>query len=241
MQMQQQQFQILLEVIKNQKGKEEKENGIMPKIIEKILNKPEMLITISGPLFKFLKNTFSKKDELIELIRLAKDDAELKEVALELVSAKYGGSGNFLDKLLSNPEILSRTLEIVNKVLKSKNLPPISESENINPNPSNTETEIEMEEKGVGNILEIANNILEAFEEQKKSPEEVYQLLKPSEKEGLKILCMEYGVENAKELLELIASIPAPKFLLQGYLEGIKKHKEKVNLLLKLLLGKKEE
>jgi len=166
--MQQQQFQILLEVIKNQKGKEEKENGIMPKIIEKILNKPEMLITISGPLFKFLKNTFSKKDELIELIRLAKDDAELKEVALELVSAKYGGSGNFLDKLLSNPEILSRTLEIVNKVLKSKNLPPISESENINPNPSNTETEIEMEEKGVGNILEIANNILEAFEEQKK-------------------------------------------------------------------------
>jgi hypothetical protein len=52
---------------------------------------------------------------------------------------------------------------------------------------------------------------------------------------------MEYGVENAKELLELIASIPAPKFLLQGYLEGIKKHKEKVNLLLKLLLGKKEE
>jgi len=119
LQMQQQQFSMMLELMKaNIPTKREK--SAIEKALEKLLSNPQILLTVGGGAWKVLRKALNSKDELLELLKIAKDDPEIKEMAVSILGAKYGTGGSLLDKILGDPSLLGKTLEIIDKALSAR-------------------------------------------------------------------------------------------------------------------------
>jgi len=86
MQMQQQNMQMLVELLRNEK----REKGGLEGILEKLLSNPKVLFAAGGGIWKLLQKALSNKNELLELLKVAKDDPEIKQLAVEVIGAKYG-------------------------------------------------------------------------------------------------------------------------------------------------------
>jgi len=246
MEMQRQNFQMMLEMMKGQMEvlkNQGRERGIFESALEKVFSNPEVLLAAGGGAWKLLSKILSKKDEVIELVKLAKDDPELKELAVSILGAKYGGTGGILERVLSNPEILTKTLEIINKSLEAKTLGqnPTTvmkrELQKISPQPitQNSQQQAETpEEVSVQEIIAVGTKILSLADEGKTS-EEIVNALSQKEIDILLHIIEKYDVNNHERLIEILGNLPVPSFAISGYIDAIKKHSEVIDQIFSII------
>lgn len=247
MQMQQQQFQLLLQTLKG-----EKRENFIDKFIDKVLSNPAVLMSAGGAIWKLARKALSNKNELLELIRVAKDDPELKEMAVSILGSKYGASAGILDKIVSNPEILSKTLEIVNKALTARaagmNPVPIMKKEIRKLSTAVGKTKgAEFRDKpemrgesvsmGIQEIVAVGTRILD-MAENGKSAIEIWDSMNDEEIDILVSLVDEYGMKTADDMVSVLEGLPVPKFTIAGYVEAIKRHRQVVDELLSYCVAK---
>ncbi|WP_457678655.1 hypothetical protein [Thermovibrio sp.] len=245
MQMQQQQFQLLLQTMKEQK----RESSFVEKFIDKVLANPAVLMGAGSGILKLLKNILGKRDELIELVKLAKDDPEIKEVAVSILGSKYGASSGVIDRILSNPELLNKTLEIVNKALaireagqnplpevkrelrKMAGAPVKGSSGNPQLNPQSAVDNKEAVEVQVQEVIALGTKILE-LAERGADAGAIWEVLDDREVDILAAVVDQYGIRDAEGLVRFLESLPVPRFTVAGYIETIRRHKALVDELL---------
>ncbi|SNR83210.1 hypothetical protein [Desulfurobacterium atlanticum] len=242
LQMQQQQFQLLLQTLKGEK----RESSFIDKFVDKVLSNPAVLMSAGGAVWKLLQKAISSKNELLELIRVAKDDPELKELAVQAVGAKYGGAGGLIDKVLSNPELLNKTLEIVNKALSVKaagrNPVPVIKKEIRKLSPSvdkpvekstNMGEVVNNGQNGIGiqEIVAVGTRILQ-MAESGRSAVEIWNSLSDEEIDIFVTLVDGYGMKTADDMVKVLEGLPVPRFTIAGYIEAINRHKQVVNELI---------
>jgi len=243
MQMQQQQFQLLLQTMKEQK----RESSIVDKFIDRVLANPAVLMGAGSGLLKLLKNVLGKKDELIELVKLAKDDPEIKEMAVSVLGAKYGASGGIIDRILGNPELLNRTLEIVNKALTlreagqnpiptvKRELRELAGAPQVS-NPQSTpepavDNQADQEVVQVQEVIAIGTKVLE-LAERGADTGAIWEALSDREIDILVALVDQYQIRDAEGLVGFLESLPVPRFTIAGYVEAIRRHRQVVDELL---------
>ena len=257
MQMQQQQFQLLLQTLKP----ERKESSFVEKFIDKVLSNPAVLMSAGGGLWKLLQKALANKNELLELLRVAKDDPEIKQLAVEVIGAKYGAGGGLVDRLLGNPELLNKTLEIVNKALEAKAVghnptavmkrelrelagAPRKEvtvsgtggSSPVVSNPQSTQVKAvdNQEVVGVQEIIAVGTKILE-LAERGANAQQIWEALNDREVDILIAVTEEYGIEDVEGLVKLLESLPVPRFTVAGYIEAIRRHRQVIDELISYL------
>ena len=256
MQMQQQQFQLLLQTLKP----ERKENSLLEKFMDKVLANPAVLISAGAGAWKLLQKALSNKNELLELIKVAKADPELKELAIQAVGAKYGAGGGIIDRILSNPELLNRTLEIVNKALTIREagqnpIPAVKKelrelagaprkevtvsgtggnSPVSNPQSTVPVSVDNQEVIGVQEIIAVGTKILE-LAERGANAQQIWEALSDREVDILIAVTDEYGIEDAEGLVKLLESLPVPRFTVAGYIEAIRRHRQVIDELISYL------
>ena len=256
MQMQQQQFQLLLQTLKP----ERKESSFVEKFIDKVLSNPAILMSAGGGIWKLLQKALANKNELLELLRVAKDDPEIKQLAVEVIGAKYGAGGGLIDRLLGNPELLNKTLEIVNKALEAKAVghnptavmkrelrelagaprkegavPGTGGSSPVsNPQSTITKPVDNQEVIGVQEIITVGTKILE-LAERGANVQQIWEALSDREIDILIAVTDEYGIEDAEGLVKLLESLPVPRFTVAGYIEAIRRHRQVIDELISYL------
>jgi len=226
MEMQKQQFQLLLETMKGSK----KESSLIDKFIDRVLANPAVLMGAGSGLLKLLKNVLGKKDELIELVKLAKDDPEIKEMAVSVLGAKYGAGGGIIDRILGNPELLNKTLEIVNKALTLREagqnpLPAVKRElrelagkregapqAKYNPKTSNPQSTPHpavdnQEVVQVQEVIAIGTKILE-LAERGAGAEAIWEALSGREVDVLVAVVDQYGIRDAEGLIGFLEGLP---------------------------------
>jgi hypothetical protein len=235
--MQKEQFELLIR--KNPK----KESSFFETALQKLASKPELLLTIGSGAWKLIQKAISgNKNELIEIIKLAKDDPEIKEIATKIVSAKYGTEkGGILDQLISNPEIINKTLEIINRTLEKRNNilvkpPPSPLKPNINPSqPSSQAKQITpTREVRMDELIVIATGILEAVE-QGLEGEEIIRTLDDDTYDLLSAVIEEYDIKTHQDIANIIRELQIPSFLKRSYLTVIQTNSDKIDEILELL------
>jgi hypothetical protein len=252
MQMQQQNMQMLVELLRNEK----REKGGLEGILEKLLSNPKVLFAAGGGIWKLLQKALSNKNELLELLKVAKDDPEIKQLAVEVIGAKYGGGG-IIDRLLSNPELLNKTLEIVNKalVIRQAGRNPIPEvkrelrkmaGKEVTSRQSTTvvdtavdseKNEVRGEEVSVVSVQEIialGTKILDLAEKGANAGQ-IWDSLSDREIDVLAALMEQYGIKDSEGLVRLLEELPVPRFTVAGYIEAIRRHKAVIDELLSYL------
>ncbi|WP_456465522.1 hypothetical protein [Desulfurobacterium sp.] len=246
MQMQQQQFQLLLQTLKGEK----RESSFIDKFVDKVLSNPAVLMSAGGAVWKLARKALSNKNELLELIRVAKDDPELKEMAVSILGSKYGASAGILDKIVSNPELLSKTLEIVNKALSARaagmNPVPVMKKEiqelSIGVNKTKVGSHFggqfqgsqlheEVSVTGIQEIVAVGTKILD-MAENGKSAMEIWNSMSDEEIDILVSLMDSYEMRTADDMVSVLESLPVPKFTIAGYIEAIKRYRQVVDELL---------
>jgi len=256
MEMQKQQFQLLLETMKESK----KESSFLDRFIDKVLSNPAVLMSAGGAVWKLLQKAISSKNELLELIKVAKEDPELKELAIQAVGAKYGGTGGILDRILGNPELLNKTLEIVNKALTIREagqnpIPTVKrELQELAgrregapqdgtaaaqvgaPQVSNPQSTISQgvesqEVVEVQEVIAIGTKILE-MAERGANAEVIWENLSDREVDILVAVVDQYGIRDAEGLVRFLEELPVPRFTIAGYVEAIRRHRQVVDELL---------
>jgi len=205
--------------------KQEKREG---GLLEKLLQNPQSLValgTLGKELWKLVGKTFTKKDDLIELVKIAKDDPELKGLIADALSAKYGSGKGLLDALLNNPDLIRRFLSTLEGLLQRRQALPgtISQKETPQPQPQEVQ-EVEM------NPLQVYLKLLNALQEG-KSAKEVWETLAEVEKEYLREYLAQTGIETAEELAGVLKASGVPK----EYVELIKANKDVVDEFLSLV------
>jgi hypothetical protein len=256
MEMQKQQFQLLLETMKGSK----KESSLIDKFIDRVLANPAVLMGAGSGLLKLLKNVLGKKDELIELVKLAKDDPEIKEMAVSVLGAKYGAGGGIIDRILGNPELLNKTLEIVNKALtlreagqnplpavkrelrelagKREGAPqsgtaaaqvgaPQGSNPQSTPHPA-VDNQVNQEVVQVQEIIAIGTKILE-MAERGADAGAIWDSLSDREVDVLVAVVDQYGIRDAEGLIGFLEGLPVPRFTIAGYVEAIRRHRQVVD------------
>jgi len=252
MQMQQQQFQLLLQTLKQEK----RESSFLEKFIDKVLSNPAVLMSAGGGLWKLLQKAVANKNELLELLKVAKDDPEIKQLAVEVIGAKYGAGGGIVERILGNPELLNKALEIINKGLEARalgqnpgkvikrELQSLKGSKKVVNNPQSTLTPSvdNQEVVAVQEIIAVGTKILD-LAERGESAEDILNSLSDREVELLAVVSEQYGIENHEGLIELLESLPVPRFTVAGYIEAIRRHKDVIDELLSYLFeeGEQEE
>jgi len=210
-------FQLFLELMK----KEEKKSGLLESFLKEAIRNPQVLITIGGGLWKVLEKGLIKRDELIDLIKIAKDDPELKSVISEAVSAKYGGNKSLLEAIFENPEIINKFLDTLNRLLiakkQGKPLPPKEVKEDPQMNP-----------------LQVYSKLLSLLAKGKET-REIYNALTEHERAYLRGYLTSTGIETAEELIGVLKASEVP----QEYIAILKENKEKVNEFIGLILAEK--
>ena len=255
LQMQQQQFELLLQTLKS----ERKESSFLEKFIDKVLSNPAILMSAGGGLWKLLQKALSNKNELLELIKVAKADPELKELAIQAVGAKYGAGGGIIDRIVSNPELLNKTLELVNKALTLREagqnpLPTVKQelrklagaprreatvsgtgNSPVN-NPQSTATNVvdNQEVIEVQEIIAVGTKILD-LAERGANAQQIWEALNDREVDVLIAVTDEYGIEDAEGLVNFLEKLPVPRFTVAGYIEAIRRHKAIIDELISFL------
>ncbi len=262
MQMQQQQFQLLLQTLKP----ERRESSFVERFIDKVLSNPAVLMSAGGGLWKLLQKALSNKNELLELIKVAKADPELKELAIQAVGAKYGAGGGIIDRILSNPELLNRTLEIVNKALtireagqnpipavkkelrelagaprKEVTVSGIGSSPVSNPQSTQASSvENGAEVVSVQEVIAIGTKVLDMAEKGLNAGQ-IWDSLSDREVDVLIAVMEEYNIKDADGLVRFLEGLPVPRFTIAGYIEAIKRHREVIDELLSFCIAEEVE
>jgi len=274
MEMQRQQFELLLNVVK---GKEQERKSFLEQAVEKLISNPQVLLAVGGGAWKVIQKALTNKNELLELIRVAKDDPEIKEMAVSILGAKYGAGGGILDRLLSNPEFLNKTLEIVNKALsireagqnplpavkqelrkmakaqgqvRKEGAPQVAASGGVGSSPSQVisnpqSTQLESVDNGeevvsVQEVIAVGTKILD-LAERGATAEEIFDSLTDREVELLYGVSESYGIKDSEGLVAFLEGLPVPRFVIAGYVEAVRRHREVIDSLLGLVLGEFEE
>ncbi|WP_456484782.1 hypothetical protein [Desulfurobacterium sp.] len=253
MQMQQQQFQLLLQTLKP----ERKESSLLEKFIDKVLANPAVLMSAGAGAWKLLQKALSNRNELLELIKVAKADPELKELAIQAVGAKYGAGVGIIDRILSNPELLNRTLEIVNKALTIREagqnpIPAVKRelrelagaprkevtvygggSSTVGNPQSTPPKSVENREEvvSVQEVIAIGTKILD-MAERGLNAGQIWDSLSDAEVDVLIAVMEEYNVKDADGLVRFLEGLPVPRFTIAGYIEAIKRYRQVVDELL---------
>jgi len=247
MEMQKQQFELLLNVVN---GKEQKRKSFLEQAIEKLISNPQVLLALGGGVWKVIQKALANKNELLELLRVAKDDPEIKQLAVEVIGAKYGAGGGILDRVLSNPEILNKTLEIVNKALSLREagqnpLPAVKQELRKMAGAHREVGAPQVVDNGeevvsVQEVIAVGTKVLD-MAEKGATAEEIFDSLTDREVKLLYGVSESYGIKNAEGLVTFLEGLPVPRFTIAGYVEAIRRHKEVVDSLLGLVLGEFEE
>jgi hypothetical protein len=264
MDIQQQNMKMMVELLK---GEKKEEKSFIEKAIDKVFSNPEILLAAGGGLWKLIQKALASKNEILELVKVAKDDPELKELAIQAVGSKFGaGGGGFLDKILGDPNLLNKTLEIVNKALDARRMGinpvpvvkkelrelqgekrntlsgPVRSSRGESvihnqkapaPEVANPQGYSHVNNQEAGgemgiNIVEVGTMILD-MAERGMNAEEILGSLSNEVIDGLAGFFDEAGIENHEGLIAVLESLPVPKFMVKGYVEAIRKHRELVD------------
>ncbi|RUM29842.1 MAG: hypothetical protein DSY42_05680 [Aquifex sp.] len=238
-------FKLFLELIKS---KEEKRSSFIEGLLKEAIKNPQLIGAIGTGVYKLIKTLMAKKDDLVELIKIAKDDPELKGVISEVLSAKYGVKGDFLSAIFENPELINKFLDTLNNLLSKRQvsnrvsnqyLTPVSNSvsnqldygptgnltDNLTQSSNDNLTGNLTEEEGEGEIEEgsILGVLLKVFNllAQNLGSEEILKNLSETEKITLKEYLSETGIENSIELIGVLKASGIPK----EYIEPLKEKK----------------
>ncbi|TCK06347.1 hypothetical protein [Phorcysia thermohydrogeniphila] len=257
MEMQMENTKTIIELLKNEKPKEK---GFLDSLIDKVLSNPQILLAAGSGLWKLIQKAIANKNELLELIKVAKDDPELKELAIQAVGAKYGGGGGIIDRILSNPELLNKTLDIVNKALAireagqnpiptvkrelhklARNGQQIKQSTTVVDTPvdSGKINEVRGEEVsvvGVQEVVALGTKILDLAEKGANAGQ-IWDSLSDEEIDILIALTEQYGIKDSEGLVRLLEELPVPRFTVAGYIDAVKRHKAVIDELLSYLFA----
>ena len=259
LEMQRENTRMMIELLKNERPKEK---GFIENLVDKVLSNPQVLIAAGGGVWKLVQKAIANKNELLELIKVAKDDPELKELAIQAVGAKYGGGGGIIDRILSNPELLNKTLEIVNKALTireaGQNPIPTVKSELRKlarngqtglirqstavvdtPVDSGRINEVRGEEVsvvGVQEVVALGTKILD-LAERGANAGKIWDSLTDKEIDILVALTEQYGIKDSEGLVRLLEELPVPRFTVAGYVDAVKRHKAVIDELLSFLVA----
>jgi len=235
-------FKLFLELIKN---REEKRSSFIENLIKEAIKNPQLIGAIGTGIYKLFKTLMAKKDELVELLKIAKDDPELKNVISEVLSAKYGVKGDFLSNILENKELINKFFDTLNNLLSKKEvsnqasnqyITPVSNSlfnqldnGNLTSNLTDNLTE-EEGETGEGDILKVLLKVF-SFLTQNLLSGEILQNLSEAEKITLKEYLSETGIENSSELIGVLKASGIPK----EYIELLKEKKAVIDEIINRL------
>jgi len=188
-------------------------------LVDRLLENPQILLSLGSGLWKLLEKALAKRDELIELLRVAKDDPELKTLVADALSAKYGANKGILDALLNNPDLIQRFLSTLEGLLQRRRALPQKQQ------PREVESqEVEM------NPIQVYLKLLESLQ-RGSSAQEVWETLAEAEKEYLREYLAQTGIETAEELAGVLKASGVPK----EYVELIKANKDVVDEFLYLV------
>ncbi len=214
-----------------------KKSSPLEELIKGLLKNPTVLMALGSGAWKVIKELMNRKDELVELVKVAKDDPELKGIIGELLGAKFGVNKGFLDSILENPELINKVLDTVNKALSiraehgtHKALSYMKE-EVKQLRGAEVDSEIEEVSNQISNPLEVYLKLLRLAEEGKTS-EEIYEELSEEEREYLIDYLTSTGIENAGELIGVLKASGVPR----EYIEVVRKHQNKLDELIGILL-----
>ncbi len=245
-------FKLLIELMKN---KEEKRSSFLEGLLKEAIKNPQLIGAIGMGVYKLVKTLMAKKDDLVELIKIAKDDPELKAVISDVLSAKYGTNKSFLDVIVENPEVLNRVLDTVNRILKGRldteldtkvryQLDTRNERLDTVSNPDGQVSNQYLTEASnrVSNQLdtEVSNEELNAMEvllkvfnliSQDLNDEKILNALSEREVYVLRDFISETGIENAEELIGILKASGVPG----EYIATLKEKKELINNLIRRL------
>jgi hypothetical protein len=248
---------MIIELLKNERRKEK---GSLESLIDKVLSNPQVLLAAGGGMWKLLQKAIANKNELLELIKVAKDDPELKELAIQAVGAKYGGGGGIIDRILSNPELLNKTLEIVNKALTIREagqnpIPTVKRElrkmarngQQIKQSTTVVDTAVdsgkinevrgeEVSVVGVQEVVALGTKILDLAEKGANAGQ-IWDSLSDREVDVLVALIEQYGIEDSEGLVKLLEELPVPRFTVAGYIDAVKRHKAVIDELLSFLVA----
>ncbi len=224
--------ELLLNLLKQEK----KESSLL----EKLLQNPQLLLTLGSGLWKLLEKALTKKDELIELIKVAKDDPELKGLIGDVLSAKYGASRGLLDTLLNNPELIQRFLSTLEGLLRKRSsnwssnrlddghLKSSNESSNGNLKGNLTGEEGNLTESS--NPMEVYLRLLQMLMEGKEA-RAIWNSLKDNERAYLREYIVQTGLETADELIGVLKASGLPR----EYIDLLKGKKAVVDELISIV------
>ncbi len=211
-----------------------KKSSPLEELIKGLLKNPSVLMALGSGAWKVIKEIISRKDDLVELVKVAKDDPELKGVIGELLGAKFGINKGVLDTLLENPELINKVLDTVNRALSLKQSEGTQKAldymrEEVKQLKGESQEQVANSEL---NPLEVYLKLLRLAEEGKTS-EEIYRELTEEEKRYLTEYLTTTGIENTDELIGVLKASGVPR----EYIEIVRKHEEKLDELIGLLIG----
>ncbi len=234
-------FQLMLELMKN---KEEKKSSLLEEFIKGIVKNPSVLAGLGAGAWKLLEKILAKRDELIELVRIAKDDPELKSVISDVLSAKYGGNKSFLEAIIENPETINKFLETLNNLLATRqvsNRVSNSVSNQLDTVSNQYLPEVSNQVSNHQEVVEVnpMNVYMKLFNllAQGKNAKEIYDSLTDSELDYLIQYLEATGIETVDELIGVLKASGIPK----EYIEVIKGNKAVVEEFFKLLFTENTE
>ncbi len=219
-----------------------KKGSFVEELIKGILKNPSVLMALGSGALKLIKEIMNKKDDLVELVKVAKDDPELKGVIGELLGAKFGINKGLLDSILENPELINKVLDTVNKALSLKQSQGTERAlsymkEEVRQlKGGEVSNQVSNQDEKVSNPLEVYLKLMRLAEEGKTS-EEIYKELTEEEKRYLTEYLTSTGIENTDELVGVLKASGVPR----EYIEIVRKHEDKLDELIAILTGEEGE